>query len=208
MAAKQRRMRRRAAKANGVLAKMVKELLENPLVSGVLTAGILAAIMSSLDSQFVCLGTMFTHDIVIHGFGNDRFTDREKVTLGRAFIVGIVAITYLLTFFPPPNVFDLAVWCFSGFASLFPLVLASIYWRRATKAGAIASVLATVASWSYFFYVGFLAPAIEGADRDGDYLVAGCMPVTFMVLASGTTLVVVSLLTQPPRPSVVARYFR
>ena len=50
--------------SNAILAKMVGSQLKNPLLSGLLTAGILAAIMSSLDSQFVCLGTMFTHDIV------------------------------------------------------------------------------------------------------------------------------------------------
>ena len=33
------------------------------------------------------------------------------------------------------NVFDLAIWCFSGFAALTPLVIAALYWRRATKEG-------------------------------------------------------------------------
>ena len=65
--------------------------------------------------------------------------------LGRVFIVFIVAVTYVLTLFPPPNIFDLAVWCFSGFTSLVPLVFASLYWKRVTKAGAFASVMP---SWS------------------------------------------------------------
>ena len=50
---------------NAVLAYMVKTLTD-PLLGGLLTAGILAAIMSSLDSQFLCIGTMFTNDIVVH----------------------------------------------------------------------------------------------------------------------------------------------
>ena len=74
-------------------------------------------------------------DIVVHMTG-DRFNDAQRVTLGRVFIVAIVAVTYLLSLFPPPHVFDLAVWCFSGFASLFPLVVAAVYWRRATAAPA------------------------------------------------------------------------
>ena len=36
------------------------------ILGGFLTAGILAAIMSSLDSQFLCLGTIFTNDIALH----------------------------------------------------------------------------------------------------------------------------------------------
>ena len=42
--------------SNAVLGAMVGRVLQEPLLSGLLTAGILAAIMSSLDSQFVCLG--------------------------------------------------------------------------------------------------------------------------------------------------------
>jgi SSS family solute:Na+ symporter len=194
--------------ANAVLSVTVAQLLHDPVLSGVLTAGILAAIMSSLDSQFVCLGTMFTHDIVIHGFGAERFSDRQQVTLGRTFIVAIVLITYLLTFLPTPNVFDLAIWCFSGFASLFPLVFASIYWRRVTKAGAVASILVTVGTWCGFFYDGFFAAILAGEKPAGEYLVFGMMPVAVIFAASAVTLVVVSLLTSPPPREVVDKYFR
>ena len=55
------------AKPNVVLAIMVKKLT-HPVLGGFLTAGILAAIMSSLDSQFLCIGSIFTHDIASHYF--------------------------------------------------------------------------------------------------------------------------------------------
>jgi len=191
---------------NAILPRMVGTLLENPYLTGLLTAGILAAIMSSLDSQFVCLGTMFTQDIVIQVAGEKRFTDRQKLVLGRAFIVAIVAITYLLSLFPPPKIFDLAVWCFSGFASLFPLVFAAIYWRRVTLAGAIASILTMVVTWSLFFYRGLIHPTLNGIALEGDYLVWGMMPVAVMVVASAVVLVVVSLVTSPPPAAVVERF--
>ncbi len=187
---------------NAVLPSMVKGLLSNPVLTGVLTAGILAAIMSSLDSQFVCLGTMFTHDVVVHWVGEDRFTDKQKIFLGRSFIVFIVAVTYLLSLFPPANVFDLGVWSFSGFASLFPLVFAAIYWRRVTRAGAIASVLVMAGTWIYLFYQGLIAHE----KTEGDFLVAGVMPVTVIFLASAAALVVVSLMTKPPSEESVARF--
>ena len=192
---------------NAVLARTVAQLLHEPVLSGVLTAGILAAIMSSLDSQFVCLGAMFTHDIVLHRYGTDKISDRQQVTLGRAFIVAIVIITYLLTFLPTPNVFDLAVWCFSGFASLFPLVFASLYWRRVTLAGAVASILVTVAAWGAFFYDGFLAAILAGEKPAGEYLVFGMMPVAVIFAASAVTLVLVSLATSPPPRAVVDKFF-
>ncbi len=193
--------------SNAVLAAMVSRQLHNEWITGLLTAGILAAIMSSLDSQFVCLGTIFTHDIVVHHAGEERFSDRQKVLLGRMFIFGIVAVTYVLSLFPPPSIFDLAVWCFSGFASLFPLVFAAIYWRRATRAGAIASVLAAAGTWLWLFYDGLVVPTMAGERLEGDYLVMGMMPVAVMFAASASALVVVSLLTTPPPPSVVERFF-
>ena len=183
---------------NAVLPQMVGQLLHNPYLSGLLTAGILAAIMSSLDSQFVCLGTMFTQDIVLQLAGPQRFSDRQKILLGRGFIVFVVLLTYVLSLFPPPKIFDLAVWCFSGFAGLFPLVFAAIYWRRVTRAGAFASVLLMIASWSYFFYTGLIRPTLDGVKLKGDYLVLGMMPVAVIVAISALALVLVSLVTSPP----------
>ena len=193
--------------SNAILAKMVGMQLKSPWISGLLVAGILAAIMSSLDSQFVCLGTMFTHDIVVHSLGEQRVSEVQRVTIGRWFMVAIVALTYLLSLFPPPNIFDLAVWCFSGFASLFPLVVAAVYWRRATRAGAIASVVVAGLSWCILFYDGLLRPAMAGERVSEDYLIWGMMPVAFMVAASTITLIVVSLLSKPLPATTVDRYF-
>ena len=193
--------------SNAILAKMVGMQLKNPWVSGLLMAGILAAIMSSLDSQFVCLGTMFTHDIVVHTLGEEKVSDVQRVRLGRWFIVTIVALTYVLSLFPPPNIFDLAVWCFSGFASLFPLVVAAVYWKRATRAGAIASVVVAGIMWCLLFYDGLIAPALADERVEEDYLIWGMMPVAFMIVASTVTLIVVSLATKPLPAATVDRYF-
>jgi SSS family solute:Na+ symporter len=198
-----------AASSNAILGKMVGIKLRDPLLTGLLTAGILAAIMSSLDSQFVCLGTIFTHDIVIHAKGEDHYTDKQKIMLGRMFILFIVAVTYTLSLFPPDSIFDLAVWCFSGFSSLFPLVFAALYWRRVTRAGAFASILVAAGTWIYFFYQGLIKPsfaAVKPAVKE-DYLVMGMMPVAIMFAASALVLIVVSLMTQPPPKSVVDSFF-
>ena len=83
-----------AASPNAVLGIMVGKL-STPIIGGLVGAGVLAAIMSSLDSQFVSVGTMFTRDIVAHGFGKDRFSDGQMVWLARGFITSIVIITFL-----------------------------------------------------------------------------------------------------------------
>jgi len=188
---------------NAVLGRMVSEYIHREWLSGLLGAGVLAAIMSSLDSQFMCLGTIFTNDVVIHHFGEKRFNDRQRVLMARLFIVAIVTFTYLLSLLEAPLVFDLGVWCFSGFASLFPLVFAAVYWRGVTKAGAIASILATAAVWGVLFY----RDMILGHGSEEELLIYGMMPVTIIFASSLVSLVVVSLFTKPPSKATIDKFF-
>jgi SSS family solute:Na+ symporter len=185
---------------NAVLAMMVAKL-SGPVLSGLLTAGILAAIMSSLDSQFLCVGTIFTRDIVQHYGGTDRFTDRQIVVIARGFVVAVVAMTYLLSLLEPRAVFDLGIWCFSGFSALVPLAVAAIYWKRLTAAGACASVIATAATWVYFFIQSDFA-------KNTKYSFLGMLPGVGMIGASAFSMVLVSLVTRPPSDQTLDRFFR
>ena len=193
---------------NTVLPYMVNALT-NPLLGGLLAAGILAAIMSSLDSQFLCVGTIFSNDIVTHYAGKNRYSDRQQVWITRCFIVAIVAVTYILSLQGYRSVFSMAVWCFTGYSSLFPLVFAALYWRRLTAPGAIAGILAAAASWIYFFQ-----DSKFGAIRDytikipiGNDQHLEIMAVVATFLASAVTTVIVSLLTVPPEQKVLDRFF-
>ena len=186
------------APPNTELAFMVQKLT-GPILGGILGAGILAAIMSSLDSQFLALGAMFTNDVVVNYFGKDRFSDKQKILLARGFIIAIVAVTYLFSLAQPRHVFTLGIWCFSGFAALFPLVFASIYWRRVTNAGAIASIVVMAIVWFLLFREGGY-----GADRK--YLFLGMMPVATIFASSLITLIAVSLFTKPPSEETINRF--
>jgi SSS family solute:Na+ symporter len=192
---------------NAVLGRMVGSLVQSPVLSGLVGAGVLAAIMSSLDSQFMCLGTMFTNDIVAYRLGPDRLGDRQKVLLARGFILIIVAITYGLAVWlmDSAHVFDLGVWCFSGFAALFPLVLAAVYWKRTTLAGALACILVTAVTWGVLFYRDIIAEKPPGAEDE--LLVWGMMPVAVILIASAVTLVIVSLLTAKPSQETIRKFF-
>jgi SSS family solute:Na+ symporter len=195
------------ANPNVILPFMVKRLA-GPVLGGFLSAGILAAIMSSLDSQFLCLGTMFTEDIAVHYGGKDQFTDRQVVLMARCFIVVIVALTYFFSLFDPRGVFTLGVWCFSGFASLFPLIFAAIYWRRLTKAGAYASVLAAIGTWGYLFYQsGYAAIEPFTVHFDLGGATYHVMPVMIMFLSSLAAMVIVSLFTHPPSDETLQKFF-
>ena len=156
--------------------------------------------MSSLDSQFLCVGSMFTNDLVLHYAGRERFSDRQTVWLARLFVILIVAVTYILSLFAKQGVFWLGIWCFTGFSSLFPLVIAALYWKRLTKPGAYASVITMVVLWIYFF-----TQSEFGENRN--YTVAGMMPVAVIMAGAAVALVLVSLMTRPPSATTLAKFF-
>ena len=187
--------------ANTVLARMVAGN-SGPVLSGLIGAGVLAAIMSSMDSQFLCLSSLFTNDIVAHHVQHDRLSDRARIQLGRAFVIAIVVIAYGIGLTEPGNVFDIGVWCFTGFAGLSPVLFASLYWKRTNKYGAIASVLTVAALW-----LGFIGEVRYAAKSGEEFLLFEMMPVTLIVAASTVMLVVVTLLTPPPDRAIVEKFF-
>ncbi len=183
---------------NKVLGILVKKLT-NPTVAGFLGVGIVSATMS-LDSQFLALSSMFTHDILLRAFGEKRLGDKQRILLGRSLVVAIVVVAYLVSLFAPRSVYTLGVWCFTGFSGLFPLVFASLYWKRVTAAGAIASIVAALAAWGCLFRE-------SGWGANKDYLFLGMLPAATIVFAATATMIVVSLVTKPPAKEVVERFF-
>lgn len=188
------------AESAKILPIMVKKLA-SPALGAFLAAGIFAAVMSSMDAQFLALGSMFTNDFVAHYVGKERFSDRRLVWIGRGFIFAVVTISYLLALaWRESRVYNLGVWCFSGFAGLFPILFAAIYWRRVTKAGVYASILAAAAVWLYLFREAQFGKSAEP-------LHYGLTPVTFIFAAATIALVLVSLVTRPPSQATVEKFF-
>ena len=121
------------------------------------------------------------------------------VWTGRLFVLLIVVATYFIALGAPRDVFSLGVWCFTGFTSLFPLLVGAIYWKRSNKYGAIASVITVSALWLYF--------TGDAVREKHAFLMYGMMPVTFFLLASAVAFVVGSLVTPAPDAALVARFF-
>ena len=188
-----------AGAANSILARMI-DLHAPGLLAGLLAAGVFAAIMNSFDSQVHAVGTMFTQDIVRHYGFHDRMTESQQILVGRLFMVGILVVTYLLSLVTTRSIFKLGVWCFTGFAALFPVVVAAVFWKRSTKWGAFASTISVVVLWLYFVTRGW---------KSADYTIAdtGIMPVAVILLVSAAAMVAVSLLTRPPAQATLDKFF-
>ena len=194
----------RGAEANSVLVQMIERHAPGVL-AGLLGAGVFAAIMSSLDSQSLSIGSMFTHDIVGHyrfrsDSRQDGMSEKGQVLVGRLFVFGILCLTYLLSLVLNRSIFKLAVWSFTGFASLFPIVIAALFWKRSTKYGAFASTISVVVLWIYFFIQGWQAP---GYTVGG----SGIMPVAVILIVSVVVMIIGSLISKPPDPTVIQKFF-
>lgn len=185
--------------ANTVLVKMIAEYAPGAM-AGMLAAGVFAAVMSSLDSQVLSLSTMFTRDVVNHYGFSDRLGDQRSVLFGRLFVAGIFAVTLALALTVDRSLFKLGVWSFTGFASLTPVIVAALYWRRSTRTGAIAAIVTTAALWIYFFGKGWSEPGYT-------VLGAGIMPVAVILACSSLAMVLGSLATKPPSEEHLSRFF-
>ena len=184
-------------------------MVDDPLLAGVLCAGVLAAVMSSLDSQTLSLSEMFTTDVVVHYLGEDRFSESGQIWLARGFTVAVLAAAWTLSLFPVRLLFDVGVWTFAAFAALLPVSVAALYWRRATKWGVLAAALVTVVLLGYYLtsaYVpgGGLKPFTPALPPTRFPVFD---PVAVLVAGSALALVAVSYLTRPPAEAVVAEFF-
>lgn len=189
--------------ASSVLIAMIARFAPGVL-AGLLAAGVLAAVMSSLDSQVLSLSTLFTRWLgrrrTISPRAAARGEDGREVLLGRLFVAGILAVTYVLSLLVERSIFRLGVWSFTGFAALAPLVFAAVYWKRSTRAGAWACLGTVAALWLGFFW--------SIGDEPGWSLAGtGVLPVVVITAASTLALVGVSLLTRPPSAEALGRFF-
>ena len=187
---------------SAVLGAVVGQLVQNPWLTGLLMIGVLAAIMSSLDSQFACLGTMFTNDIVVPWKGKDYYSDEDTVKIARCFVIGVVVAAYLLSLvlMKTASVFNLGIWCFSGFTALFPIVFAALYWKRASVMGAYACIAMTAVLWILWF-------KDSGYGADKGYTVLGMLPMAPLTVLSAVAMIVGSLLSKAPEERKINKFF-
>lgn len=119
----------------------LSQLLFNPWIAGFLLAAILAAIMSTIDSQLLVSSSVLTHDIY-HSFLRKDASNKELVWVGRATVIGIAIIAWYLSTDRNSSVLQLVSYAWAGFGAAFgPLIILSLYNANITRSGAIAGML-------------------------------------------------------------------
>lgn len=119
----------------------LSQLLFNPWIAGFLLAAILAAIMSTIDSQLLVSSSVLTRDIY-HAILRKDASDIELVWVGRATVIIIAVIAWYISTDSDSSVLKLVSYAWAGFGAAFgPLIILSLFNRDITKKGAIAGML-------------------------------------------------------------------
>ena len=119
----------------------LSQLLFNPWIAGFLLAAILAAIMSTVDSQLLVSSSVLTRDIYHAIFRKDA-RDKELVWVGRSTVIAIALIAWYISTDENSSVLKLVAYAWAGFGAAFgPLVILSLYNHTITKNGAIAGMV-------------------------------------------------------------------
>jgi len=119
----------------------LSQLLFNPWIAGFLLAAILAAIMSTVDSQLLVSSSVLTRDIY-HAIVRKDASDKELVWVGRLTVIVIAIIAWYLSVDENSSVLKLVAYAWAGFGAAFgPLIILSLYKRNLTKQGALAGMV-------------------------------------------------------------------
>jgi len=171
---------------------LLVEALFHPIPAGICLAAVLAAIMSTADSQLLVASSTFTGDYY-RRFFRKQASERELVIAGRVAVLVIASLAFMLALDPESKVLDLVAYAWAGFGAAFgPALLLSLYWRRMTAAGAMAGIMAgglTVVLWR----------SLEGGMFDLYEIVPG-------VVVSTLAVVFVSTLDREPTPEVLREF--
>jgi len=168
------------------------DVLVPPLLAGVVLSAILAAIMSTADSQLLVSSSAFSEDFY-KSVLNPKASPRKLVIISRLTVVGVALVAFLIALDPQSSVLDLVSYAWGGFGATFgPLVLLSLFWKRMTYRGAIGGILAgglTVIIWK----------PIQGGIFDLYEILPGFIISVF-------TIVIVSLFDQKPSEEVIGKF--
>jgi sodium/proline symporter len=168
---------------------LLVDALFHPVIAGLCLAAILAAIMSTADSQLLVSAAALTSDLY-KPFFRRAASEQELIWTGRIAVLVIAMIGLVLAWDPERKVLDLVAYAWAGFGAAFgPALILSLYWRRMNRYGALAGIVVgglTVVIWKQ----------LSGGLFDLYEIVPG-------FIFSMLSIVVISMLTPAPEKAVL-----
>ncbi len=128
------------ADSSTVFIQMTRRIFP-PVISGVLLSAILAASMSTADSQLLASASAFASDVYKPVF-RKKASDREMLWAGRVVVIIIAVIALIVAANPNSGtIMGLVSNAWGVFGAAFgPVIMLSLFWKRLTMAGAVAGI--------------------------------------------------------------------
>ena len=190
----------------------------HPLIAGLLLTAVIAAVMSTADSQLLLASAVATDDMPLIKRLAYSVQTHSRVWMGRGMLVLVGVIAAILSIFHPDSVFSLVSLAWGGMGAAFgPVTILALYWRRFNFWGALTSILLGTAVATLWWYLPldadsaapvealtFLWDAMK-ADPAGVWTI---QPATPGFLIATPAAVVVTLLTSRPAREVMELFDR
>ncbi|MCR5502451.1 MAG: sodium/proline symporter [Lachnospiraceae bacterium] len=165
------------------------------LVAGLILAGILAATMSTADSQMLAAASSVSENIIVEFLGK-KMDDKKKLLVARIAIVIIAALGVVFALDPDSSVFRIVSFAWAGFGGAFgALMLCALFWKRTTREGALAGM---ISGGAMVFIWKFLIKPLGGVFAIYELLPAFLVSLIFIIL--------VSKCTKEPEQSVIREF--
>ena len=165
------------------------------LLAGIILAGILAATMSTADSQLLAAASSISQNL-LQDFGKKKIDTKTSVKIARITVVIISLISVLLASNPDSSVFEIVSFAWAGFGAAFgPIVLCALFWKRSNKWGALCGMIvggAMIFIWKYGI-----------ARLGGVFAIYELLPA---FLTATIVNIIVSLVTAAPETEIIDTY--
>ena len=190
------------AQSETVFIRAIQQLFSNNYVlifiGGIFLCGILAAIMSTADSQLLVTASAVSEDMYKGAIKKDA-SEKSSLWVGKIAVIAVAVIAFLIALNPESSIMDLVANAWAGFGAAFgPVVLIALFWKRSTLSGAIGGMAVgalTIIVWEYIPFAGETL-----ASSTGLYSLVPGFALALIVN------VLVSLITKKPSQEIIDEF--
>ena len=178
-----------------------------PVVGGIFLCGILAAIMSTADSQLLVTASSVAEDIYKGVFKKDA-DDKTVLRISRVTVIVVAILAYLIALNPNSSIMGLVSNAWAGLGAAFgPIVLLSLFWKRTNFAGAVSGIVSGAVAVIVWDYIPMVKQVVDGVDTYvtlGSY--TGLYSLVIGFALSMFCIVVFSLVTKEPTEEMLKEF--
>ena len=192
-----------ATQSETAFIRLIQQLFTNNgvliFIGGVFLCGILAAIMSTADSQLLVTASAVSEDMY-KGVIKKNATEKSALFVGKIAVIVVAVIAFFIALDPNSSIMGLVSDAWAGFGSAFgPVILLALFWKRSNLAGAVSGMAVgalTVIVWDYL-------PIING---DTLYKATGLYSLVLGFAFALIVNVIVSLVTKKPSKEITDEF--